>query len=1007
MDRYNNTPYGLVDVKKLLSGQHQEWWHTKEIEMESGDGERLAKYLAKKGLEVIYDEENEMWSIPNEYSWTDGYFYPYEDSNQVIEESIIDDVDPPFTFTEVRDELKRETNNWETEEDTIRYFHAEEKDFAMEVLSHHYECEYKGTDEDGWYVIHFWKQDLKEGIFDKFKKKKQSQTRGIFDKRYGLYNRAGRMIYGPFDNEVLAEIELKDLTKHSDRYYNELSVKELTEDDYKKYITESKMSNYIKKHFSKESNKEKGFFIKDTEEEADEIVKYLNKYGYETIKEPAGKMWSVNYTKKVTNTKLGESVLMETGNDLTEEQKKYVEDIFTKDKKFYGFPRYDMEDDFVEDVTIDFEEEEAINMYLYYKQLWEQEDQNIEEHLAVDTYDQLDKEEVEPVVEVKPVNESVLMETNKIIINYTPNGYHNSWKLTDRYFVHDDGGKYHVCDGDNGNNYLFNSFDINEVNNFIKNELHLDMEIAPSPLVNKNTEEPQEVIDDQYLIDWVGACFETGHGWAEDFDEFVEMIQDEFGSEISSDKLKQLYSQYQEMCELGPAGFYEEYKDRFDFSSDYISEYGDEEYTNNEYYRVYVKFDDDILSAEDFEGDVPEEFSKCEFEDEQSAISAADKFKGYINQHLDDELFKGFENVHVVKVWMREDDEFETEVIYETNNDIDENLVFETELKESSLSTEPLSVRLKRRLGMMNTKVEDLQEESKQTINEYDDEYHYEYNNEYYDDNIDDLKEFMTFETELVEHKYVTLDQLAQKIKVNGPRSREDNKPEAIQGYINEINIPDNMRMKSFNATTYNDTVTFNWKTQEPFTDEDAKSFVVEVKEAFEYQTKICDYTKPYKIDLTVSCRSGDEDGYYKEIISMNDSYTEFDENIMEEDVELKWNMGSDKLQINETEHEYLETLAKKLEDNSPNGYRYRVKQTYEDFGANMQWFNIICYDKQGNDWQVLNTKVWLDLMNSGDIEAAYSEIVNGDYFKDTLQQGNVDEMNHRQLMSYMDTLDD
>ena len=64
-----------------------------------------------------------------------------------------------------------------------------------------------------------------------------------------------------------------------------------------------------------------------------------------------------------------ESVLMETGNDLTEEQKKYVEDMFAKDKKFYGFPRYDMEDDFVEDVTIDFEEEEAIND-LKYVQSW-------------------------------------------------------------------------------------------------------------------------------------------------------------------------------------------------------------------------------------------------------------------------------------------------------------------------------------------------------------------------------------------------------------------------------------------------------------------------------------------------------------------------------------------------------------------------------------------------------------------------------------------------------------
>ena len=79
--------------------------------------------------------------------------------NDSIKEAF-DGEEPPFTKKQVRDELKRETNNWETNEDTIRYFYAEERDFAMEVLSLHYECEYLGRDEDGWYMIHFWKEDI-------------------------------------------------------------------------------------------------------------------------------------------------------------------------------------------------------------------------------------------------------------------------------------------------------------------------------------------------------------------------------------------------------------------------------------------------------------------------------------------------------------------------------------------------------------------------------------------------------------------------------------------------------------------------------------------------------------------------------------------------------------------------------------------------------------------------------------------------------------------------------
>ena len=96
-----------------------------------------------------------------------------------------------------------------------------------------------------------------------------------------------------------------------------------------------------------------------------------------------------------------------------------------------------------------------------------------------------------------------------------------------------------------------------------------------------------------------------------------------------------------------------------------------------------------------------------------------------------------------------------------------------------------------------------------------------------------------------------------------------------------------------------------------------------------------------------------------------------------------KWNIGSDKSNLTSGEIALLDELAQKLEVNSPNGYKYVVQSTYEDFGANMQWYTIVCYDKKGNSWQVLNTKDWLDLMNTGDVDTVYSEVVNGKYFQD------------------------
>lgn len=122
-----------------------------------------------------------------------------------------------------------------------------------------------------------------------------------------------------------------------------------------------------------------------------------------------------------------------------------------------------------------------------------------------------------------------------------------------------------------------------------------------------------------------------------------------------------------------------------------------------------------------------------------------------------------------------------------------------------------------------------------------------------------------------------------------------------------------------------------------------------------------------------------------------------------------EFNIGSDK-RVTEDHPMYqkLVDLAKMLEDNSPNGYKYTVEETYEDFGAGMQWTTIICYgDSVFGSYQVLNTSEWLDLAN-GDktVEETYKDVVNGEWFQDRKKSAkDVNDM--KDALRYFDNLED
>ena len=80
-------PYGFADVKKYLNGKLE--FYGNEIEMDFGDGLKLANYLKKKGEQVNYCPSQETWSIPGECHWGDCYFYPYEANLDRCEDNML------------------------------------------------------------------------------------------------------------------------------------------------------------------------------------------------------------------------------------------------------------------------------------------------------------------------------------------------------------------------------------------------------------------------------------------------------------------------------------------------------------------------------------------------------------------------------------------------------------------------------------------------------------------------------------------------------------------------------------------------------------------------------------------------------------------------------------------------------------------------------------------------------------------------------------------------------
>jgi hypothetical protein len=82
----------------------------------------------------------------------------------------------------------------------------------------------------------------------------------------------------------------------------------------------------------------------------------------------------------------------------------------------------------------------------------------------------------------------------------------------------------------------------------------------------------------QNIMEVVAASFETGHFSELDKLEIAASIIESY-PELDLNDQKRIYEQaceyYCELVNMGPAGFYAEFKDDYDFDTNFIAEYGE------------------------------------------------------------------------------------------------------------------------------------------------------------------------------------------------------------------------------------------------------------------------------------------------------------------------------------------------------------------------------------------------------------------------------------------------
>lgn len=279
-----------------------------------------------------------------------------------------------------------------------------------------------------------------------------------------------------------------------------------------------------------------------------------------------------------------------------------------------------------------------------------------------------------------------------------------------------------------------------------------------------------------------------------------------------------------------------------------------------------------------------------------------------------------------------------------------------------------------------------------------------------------ELEDANSFEDMIRRQFKVTKSMLNDARKRSKANNHEENNSELEEDFESEAN-----------ANTLNKQEVLDWLSEHEIAWEDfinyfediyKSSSEVPMDEILSWVSEYDDLAEDFENKFGISVNADVYDDFSEEEIEEHlaiDAYDQLNSpNILEitpaknaklkESVEGKWNIGSNKLVSTDSqEYANLVDLAKLLQERSPNGYEYRVEKTYEDFGAGMQWYTIICDEKNGwGTHQVLNPAQWIYLANTGDVEGTYQDLIADKYFRDKLKTDRT-----ASLFTYMNNLDD
>ena len=168
--------------------------------------------------------------------------------------------------------------------------------------------------------------------------------------------------------------------------------------------------------------------------------------------------------------------------------------------------------------------------------------------------------------------------------------------------------------------------------------------------------------------------------------------------------------------------------------------------------------------------------------------------------------------------------------------------------------------------------------------------------------------------------KKMTLQEFANKIRYNGASHRGAEIPGEIDIYVNQCNIPDNMRIKWLDAEVISDdTIQIDYLTQEEFNSDDADVFVQEVKRAINSMIEYYEFNMPFNISLTVTSRDGEEYGHALIDLQFNQSGDVKADNLRKRIEETIANIEI----MDEEASSYEEQADRCLEKGNEEGYQY------------------------------------------------------------------------------------